>query len=80
MRYILLIKDECPYCQKAISFLEDKGIEYSKVSFEEEHQQIMILNEFKEAYGQSTVPMIFSRDGDEIRLVGGCDDLLALYG
>ncbi len=78
MRYILFIKKECPFCVKAIQFLEEKKIEYSLVNFN--HEQESILQEVKNAYNWKTVPMIFSRDNDLVKLIGGYTDLIKLFG
>lgn len=62
----------CPYCWRAKSLLEAKGIEYSEISvdFGGQVKQLMV----QRARGRTTVPQIFI---GEVH-VGGCDDLVAL--
>ena len=62
----------CPYCWRAKSLLESKGVEYSEISvdFGGEAKQMMI----QRARGRTTVPQIFI---GEVH-VGGCDDLMDL--
>ena len=73
MRYILFIKETCPFCVKAVNLLEEKGLSYKVVNFLPEQQQL--LREIKEAYSCSTVPMIFERNGADISFIGGFTDL-----
>jgi glutaredoxin 3 len=65
-------KTFCPYCWRAKSLLESKGVEYKEigVDFGGELKQVMI----QRASGRTTVPQIFIGDVH----VGGCDDLVAL--
>ena len=65
-------KTFCPYCWRAKSLLEAKGIEYSEISvdFGGQAKQLMV----QRARGRTTVPQIFI---GEVH-VGGCDDLVAL--
>jgi len=78
MRYILFVKDECPFCQKAKNLLLERGLAHKCVSFEEDQNDI--LNEIKEAHGWKTVPMIFRKDEKELEFIGGCDDLISHLG
>ena len=73
MRYILFIKEECPYCTMAQDLLEKRSLSYNTVIFESEQESV--LDEIKKAYEWGTVPMIFFRDGAEIEFVGGFSDL-----
>ena len=74
MRYILFIKEDCPFCVKAKALLDEKGLEYKLVNFS--GQQESILQEMKDAYDWKTVPMIFSRVGSVINFIGGFTDLV----
>ena len=62
----------CPYCQRAKALLQQKGVAYHEtdVSAGGALRQAMTAR----AGGRSTVPQIFIDD----RLIGGCDDMLAL--
>jgi len=73
MRYILFVKDECPFCVKAVELLGQKEKPYSLVQFDEDQREV--LKEIKEAYSWSTVPMVFFRDGQDIKFIGGYTDL-----
>lgn len=65
-------KTFCPYCWRAKSLLEAKGVEYQEIAvdFGGEKKQMMV----QRASGRTTVPQIFI---GEVH-VGGCDDLMAL--
>jgi glutaredoxin 3 len=65
-------KSFCPYCWRAKSFLDAKGVEYEEIAVDYggEPKQVMI----QRANGRTTVPQIFISG----RHVGGCDDLMAL--
>tara|TARA_B100000287_G_scaffold13730_1_gene13895 strand:+ start:23406 stop:23603 length:198 start_codon:yes stop_codon:yes gene_type:complete len=57
----------------AIDLLNEKGLQYKVVKFERD--QLELLSEMKKAYDWKTVPMIFSRNGQDIKLIGGYTDL-----
>jgi glutaredoxin 3 len=65
-------KTFCPYCWRAKSLLESKGVEYKEIAvdFGGETKQHMV----QRANGRTTVPQIFIGE----RHIGGCDDLMAL--
>ena len=65
-------KTFCPYCWRAKSLLEAKGIHYKEIAVDlgGEMKQAMV----QRARGRTTVPQIFI---GEVH-VGGCDDLVAL--
>ena len=73
MRYILFIKEECPYCVSAQDLLVEANKDFKTVVFTPDQQQV--LNEIKTAYDWSTVPMIFCREGQDIKFIGGYTDL-----
>jgi|TARA_R110002074_G_scaffold330599_2_gene501113 glutaredoxin 3 len=74
MKYVLFIKESCPFCIKAKEILELKKVEFKVVNFEED--QTNILQDIKEAYEWPTVPMIFQvKEGSTIKFVGGFSDL-----
>ena len=62
----------CPYCARAKSLLEKKGVVYTEISLDEEPRRRDEM--IKRAHGGRTVPQIFI-DGEHI---GGCDDMMAL--
>ena len=61
----------CPYCVRAISLLEKKGVEFTEIeaAFDPEKRQEMMRRS-----GRATFPQIFIGD----RHIGGCDDMMAL--
>ena len=65
-------KPYCPYCIRAVSLLEKKGVEFTEIeaAFEPEKRQEMI----QRSNGRATFPQIFIGD----QHVGGCDDMMAL--
>ncbi len=62
----------CPYCSRAKSLLERKGVAYREISLDEEPGRRGEMVE--RAHGGRTVPQIFI-NGEHI---GGCDDMHAL--
>ena len=74
MKYVLFVRESCPFCVKAKEILDLKGIEFKVVNFKED--QTDILQEIKKAYEWPTVPMIFQvRDNSSIKFIGGFTDL-----
>ena len=73
MRYILFVKETCPFCDLAVDLLEEEGAHCSTVVFGPD--QLKTLEEMKKAYEWATVPMVFKRDGDQIKFIGGYTDL-----
>jgi glutaredoxin 3 len=65
-------KTFCPYCWRAKTLLESKGVAFQEISvdFGGKQKQLMV----ERASGRTTVPQIFI---GEVH-VGGCDDLMAL--
>ena len=65
-------KPYCPYCIRAVSLLEKKGVEFQEIeaAFDPEKRQEMV----QRANGRATFPQIFIGETH----VGGCDDLHAL--
>ena len=64
-------KPYCPYCIRAVSLLEKKGVEFTEIeaAFDPEKRAEMMQRS-----GRATFPQIFI-GGQHI---GGCDDMLAL--
>jgi glutaredoxin 3 len=65
-------KAYCPYCVRAKSVLDNKGVSYKEVRIDEQPELRPKMIEL--AGGRSTVPQIFIG----ARHIGGCDDMLAL--
>ena len=62
----------CPYCARARTLLEKKGVTYAEISLDEEPGRRAEMIE--RAHGARSVPQIFI-DGEHI---GGCDEMVAL--
>ena len=62
----------CPYCARAKSLLDKKGVAYREISLDEEPGRRAEMVE--RSHGGRTVPQIFI-NGEHI---GGCDDMMAL--
>ena len=73
MNYIVFVRDDCPYCDDAIDLLIEKKLKYKVVRFQ--NDQRYLLNEIKNSFDWHTVPIVISRDGNNIQLIGGYDDL-----
>lgn len=64
-------KIPCPYCERAKTFLDNKGWKYEVVDLTDKPSELEAL---KNKTGWKTVPMIFINDN----LVGGYTDLKTL--
>jgi glutaredoxin 3 len=70
-RVVMYVTGWCPYCARAQSLLEQKGVAVEAIDVEAvpgAREEMMARG------GGPTVPQIFVGD----RLLGGCDDLYAL--
>lgn len=65
-------KPYCPFCTRAVSLLEDKGVAFTEVEagFNPEKRQEMM----QRSGGRATFPQIFVGD----QHIGGCDEMMAL--
>ena len=77
MRYILFVKEGCPYCEMAIRLLENRKLNHKSVVFSDDQENV--LQDIKEAYDWNTVPMVFYRNGSFIKFIGGFTDLEGLF-
>lgn len=64
-------KPTCPFCIRAKSLLDRKGVKYQEVDVSSSDKQDAMM---QKANGRRSVPQIFI-NGEH---VGGCDDLHAL--
>lgn len=65
-------KAYCPYCVRAKSVLDNKGVSYQEIRIDEQPE--LRPEMISRAGGRTTVPQIFIGE----RHIGGCDDMLAL--
>lgn len=65
-------KPFCPYCIRAVSLLEKKGVAFDEIeaAFNAEKKQEML----QRSGGRATFPQIFIGETH----IGGCDDMMAL--
>ncbi len=65
-------KPYCPYCVRALSLLEKKGVPFTEIEagFDPDKRREMM----QRAGGRATFPQIFV--GEEH--IGGCDEMMAL--
>lgn len=68
----IYLKYWCPYCQKALTLLQNRKIPCQQIDLEKENAQF--FRELCEKSRMQTVPQIFHGD----RLIGGFDQLNAL--
>jgi glutaredoxin 3 len=64
-------KPYCPYCVRAVSLLEGKGVPFTEI---EAGFDPALRQEMMQRSGRATYPQIFIGD----RHIGGCDDMMAL--
>jgi len=74
MKYIVFMKDDCPFCIDAKALLELKSLQYSCVVFREGQEDV--LSEVKNALEWRTVPIIVEKNEGHTRLIGGYTDLV----
>ena len=65
-------KAYCPYCVRAKSVLDNKGVAYQEIRIDEQPE--LRPQMIERAAGRTTVPQIFIGE----QHIGGCDDMLAL--
>lgn len=65
-------KPFCPYCIRAVTLLEKKGVEFNEIdaAFDPDKRQEMI----QRSGGRATFPQIFVGE----QHIGGCDEMMAL--
>lgn len=68
---IIYTSANCPYCVRATDLLDSKGLQYTKISIDENDQR---RQEMMQKSGRRTVPQIFIKG----QSIGGYDDLYAL--
>ena len=64
-------KPYCPYCIRAVSVLEKKGVEFTEIEAASDPEK---RREMLQRSGRSTFPQIFVGD----QHIGGCDEMMAL--
>lgn len=65
--------DHCPYCRKALSLLNSKGLQYTQIKLDGDEPARERMSE-KTKGNRKSVPQVFINGVS----MGGCDDLHAL--
>ena len=65
-------KAYCPYCVRAKSVLDNKGVNYTEIRIDDQPE--LRPQMIERAGGRTTVPQIFIGE----QHIGGCDDMVAL--
>lgn len=68
---IIYSKEVCPYCARAKSLLQRKGVSFTEIKITDDATREEMV---KKSGGRMTVPQIFIGE----KHIGGCDDLYAL--
>lgn len=72
MQVIIYIRDNCPYCKKALALLDEKGVNATIINAGAD--PALRAEMVDRANGRNTFPQIFIGDSH----IGGCDDLSVL--
>lgn len=70
-KVLLYKKNPCPYCDRAINFMEARGIEFDVIDLTDQPEEI---DRIKNETGWRTVPIILING----KLIGGYMDMKAL--
>ena len=71
-KFLLYVKESCPFCQRAKDLLQKSEINFKYINFED---NLKIVDQLKDAFNWSTVPMVFSKKENVYEFVGGFSDL-----
>jgi|TARA_R110000824_G_scaffold149975_1_gene320400 glutaredoxin len=72
MKFRLYTKNDCPYCQAAISLLAENQKEFECYALD---RQPKLLTEIKETYRWETVPIVVEITEGQEKFIGGYTDL-----
>ncbi|MCB0370010.1 MAG: glutathione S-transferase N-terminal domain-containing protein [Bdellovibrionales bacterium] len=67
-KIIIYTKDPCPFCVRAINFLNARGLEFTEIDLTDKADEIQKI---KDQTGWRTVPIILIND----QVIGGYTDL-----
>lgn len=70
--YVIIAKENCPYCVKAKTLLDRMGKEAVTLDV----MEYPVLRTFLKSQGLNTVPQVFHRG----RRIGGYEDLAEVFG
>ena len=74
-RFIIIGRDSCPFCVKAIEYCRAKDVEYIFLNYTEKPE---MLEEYKVFHKQKTVPIILANNmlSGHTKMIGGYSNLL----
>ena len=72
MKFVLYIREECPFCILAVEEIMKRNFDFSIVNAGRCEET---LSELKNAYNWNTVPMIFLQQEQAYQMIGGYDSL-----
>lgn len=75
--FYLYTTPECPYCDKAVNLIREKGHLFYAWKLDSNHEAIKL---FKQKSQWGTVPIIFEHIGRDYKFIGGYEDLAFLLG
>jgi len=71
-RIVIYVKDNCPYCKRAMELLEQKAVNFEVIHAG--YNAALRAEMAEKSGGRSSFPQIFINETH----IGGCDDLYAL--
>ncbi len=71
-KYVLFIKESCPFCVLALNLLKEKDLECDVITVNE---NVMLAEEAKKAFNWRTFPIVLLQEENISKLIGGFDDL-----
>lgn len=72
--FLIYSADHCPYCVAAERYLQGKGFSFTIIDLSNNHEKRMQL--IKQT-NHRTVPIIFDLRNENVKFIGGFDDLQA---
>tara|TARA_B100000287_G_scaffold202084_2_gene190816 strand:- start:2021 stop:2263 length:243 start_codon:yes stop_codon:yes gene_type:complete len=72
MKYILLVRQDCDFCDSAIRLLEEKDLDYVVV---DAGRDLLTAHEIKKAFDWHTFPIVLEKKSNSLTLVGGYTDM-----
>lgn len=70
--YSVYVKTDCPYCKRAVSFLDERKLKFIVIVVD---KNIEFLEHMKQQTNHKTVPIVLEHHQNMNRLIGGSDDL-----
>ena len=71
-KYVLFIKESCPFCVDALELLKEKELEHSAVHVGDNS---LLAQQVKDAFSWNTFPVVLEQEDNLFKLIGGFSDL-----